>query len=218
MKSENNFQVVPKLGEGIYFARDIANILYLPYNKVYHLINGFWSAYTFGEERNKAVNFYSLIEFYIYFHCREKGMRASKLKKYHTQLSKDLGTPYPFAHFDIRTDFKNMWARESGNLIKADGKRQYDFLPLLDNFLHRVSYDSNNIANKYYPLENSENIVVNPKKQFGQPTVEGTGIKTKTIYSLHIAGESDKTISKLYDISLKQVKDAIIFHTPSTAA
>src|SRR5258706_13789135 len=102
-------KATPKLGEGIYLTKDVAKILNLPYQKVYKLMSGFWDAYTFGEERNKAVNFYSLIEFYIYFHCRQNGMPAQRLKKYHTQLSKDLQTHYPFSHFEIMTDFKNMW-------------------------------------------------------------------------------------------------------------
>jgi uncharacterized protein (DUF433 family) len=205
--------VTPQLGEGIYLTTDVAYILNLPYQNVYRLMRGFWHAYTFGTEKNKAVNFYALIEFYIYFQCRQGGMSAQKIKKYHEQFKEDLNTPYPFAHFEIRTDFRNMWARESENLIKADGKHQYDLLPLLNNFLHRVSYGENNLAAKYFPLETSKNIVVDPKHQFGEPVVIGTNIKTKSIYSLHVGGESNKRISNLYDIPMSKVRDAIRLHT-----
>ena len=206
---------VPKLGEGIYLARDVATILNLPYRKVYRLISNFWQAYTFGPERNKAVNFYTLIEFYVYFQCRENGMSAQKVKRYHSQFESDLKTPYPFAHFEIRTDFRNMWAQESGNLVKANGRQQYDVLLLLNTFLHRVSYGENQLAIKYFPLEQSKNVVVDPQHQFGDPVVNGTNIKTKSIYSLHLAGETDKKISNLYDIPVKKVRDAIKFHTPA---
>lgn len=204
---------LPRLGEGIYLAKDIANILELPYRRVYDLMRGFWQSYSFGDLGNKAVNFYALIEFYIYFQCREHGMSAQKVKKFHTQLSLDLKTKYPFAHYRISTDFENIWAESTGNLIKADGKRQFDLLPVLDKFLHNVSYDGNNMATRYYPLGREAEIVVDPVYQFGQPIVDGTAIKTKSIYNLHLGGESNKRISALYDIPISKVKDAIRFHS-----
>jgi len=206
------FKVVPTVGEGIYISEDVAKILQLDPYKVRRLLNGFWDAYTFGEKRTKAINFYSLIEFFVYFHCRQHGMSAQRIKKYHNQLKEDLNTKYPFAHYEIRTDFRNIWAIESGNLIKGDGKQQYDFLPLLDRFLHKISYGKDKIAKQYFPLEKSHNVVVDPQHQFGQPTLNGTNIKTKTIYTLYRGGEKEKFISELYNIPLKKVKDAIAFH------
>lgn len=203
----------PQLGEGIYQTSDVAKILKLPYRKVYNLMKGFWQSFTFGDEGNKAVNFYSLIEFYIYFQCRENGMSAQKFKKFHKVLSTNLETKYPFAHYNIRTDYKNIWAEVEDNLVRADGKTQFDFLPLLDKFLHNVSYGANNMADRYFPLGKDVKVVVDPMNQFGQPCVYGTAIKTKSIYSLHLGGETHKRISNLYDIPEDKVRDAIRFHT-----
>lgn len=202
-----------KLGEGIYLTPDVARILNLPYHKVYSLMKGYWQGYAFGEVGNKAVNFYSLIEFYIYFQCRQNGMSSQKFKKYHQQLSSSLKTKYPFAHHKIRTDFKGIWAEVEENLVKADGRHQFDLLPILETFLHNVSYGNNKMANKYYPLGKNTKVVVDPMHQFGQPVVDGTNIKTKTLYSLHLGGETNKTISSLYNISVAKVRDAISFHT-----
>lgn len=209
---KRNIKVVPKIGEGIYISTDVAKILKLDPYKVRRLMNGFWDAYTFGEKREKAINFLGLIEFFVYFHCRENKMSAQRIKKFHEQLSSDLNTPYPFAHYHIRTDFKNMWAEESGNLLKADGKHQYDFLSILDDFLHRISYGDNKLASEFYPLHKSNSVVIDPMNQFGQPIIKGTNIKTKTIFTLHKGGEKDKFISELYGIPVKAVKDAIAFH------
>ncbi len=202
----------PKLGEGIYLTKDVSNILNLPYRKVYNLMRGYWQAYSFGEYGNRAVNFYSLIEFFIYFQCRNNGMSAQRFKKNHKRLSSALNTKYPFAHFKIRTDFKNIWAEVAGNLVSADGKEQYDFLPILDEFLHKVSYGDNDMAIRYYPLGKKTKVVVDPTHQFGQPIIDGTGIKTKSIFNLYLGGETQKRISTLYNLPLDRVKDAIRFH------
>lgn len=201
----------PVLGEGIFISTDVAKILNLNPYKVRRLINGFWDAYTFGDKRIKAVTFHGLIEFYVYFQCRDKGMSAQSIKRFHTQLCKDLNTKYPFAHYEIRTDFKGMWARVSENYMKADGTMQFDFVPIFTK-LERVSYGPDKMATQYYPLKNSINIVVNPQHQFGQPTIAGTNIKTKTIFTLHQGGEKPKFISELYSIPLKKIQDAIYFH------
>jgi len=202
----------PKLGEGIFLTKDVADILRLPYANVRYCMKGFWRAYTFGEENNKAINFYSLLEFYIFYQLRMFNISSQKIKKVHTLMAKELQTPYPFAHHKIRTDKKGIWYEKFGNLIKADGRMQMDLEPLLSSFLEKIKYGKNSIAEQYFPLDKSENIVIDPKHQFGQPTISGTNIKTHTLYSLFAAGETKETISSLYNIPLIKVNDAVLFH------
>lgn len=214
MKSTvETYKAIPKIGEGIFLASDIAKILNLPYSKVNSCMKGFWNSYTFGEDRNKAINFHSLIEFYIFFQLRSHNISAQKIKKVHSLMSKELNTPFPFAHNKISADKKKrIYYEKFDNLIKADGKRQMDLAPILDGFLHKLRYGKDQIAEQYFPLENSESVVIDPKHQFGQPTISGTNIKTQTIYSLYIAGEKTETISNLYNITLRKVEDAVKFH------
>lgn len=213
MKKNRKVNIEPKIGEGIFLTKDIAEILNLPYANVRYCMKGFWQGYTFGESKNKAVNFYSLLEFYIFYLLRHNNISSQKIKKVHALMSKELDTPYPFAHHKIRTDANNgIWYEKFGNLIKADGKKQIALEPMLKQFVQRIKYGKNNIAEQYYPLENSNNIVIDPKHQFGQPVISGTNIKTATVYSLYIAGEPKEFISSLYDIPIKKIKDAIHFH------
>lgn len=202
----------PKLGEGIFLTREVATILRLEYEKVYPLMRGYWGSHKFGEDRNKTINFYSLIEFFVYYTLRSKGMTGQRIRKFHQQMSKDLKTPYPFAHYDLRTDYKDIWTQQFGNLVKGDGKQQFDLMPLLNNFLHKINYGANNLAEEFYPLGKAKDVLVNPNRQFGEPVVKGTNIKTKVIYNLHLGGEKTKFISELYNISEKNVRDAIYFH------
>ena len=107
-------QITPKVGEGIFLAKDVAEIVRLPYQKVKYCMNGFWQNYTFGEEKNKAINFHSLLEFYIFYQLRVHGISSQKIKKVHSLISKELNTLYPFAHHKIRPiekkecDMKNL--------------------------------------------------------------------------------------------------------------
>jgi len=215
-------QIDPKLGEGIYLVKDVARILHLDYAKTYRWIAGYWSGgleestlYTFGEQGNKAINFLSLIEFYTFFKLREKGLSATQVRQLHHQLSNLLNTSYPFAtsqDFYVEGGKKKtfVYYEYLNNLVKLDKKYQFS-LRFIEGFLEKIEFDDNNLAVRFFPLVGSRNIVVDPKHQFGQPIVSGTNIKTQTLFGLYNGGESLENISSLYNISLDQVKDAIVF-------
>lgn len=215
----------PRLGEGIYFPRDVAQILKLPYHKVKYLMNSFWSAYTFGDERNKAVNFFSLIEFYTYFHLRQRGYSPKYIKDFHHNLSKNLNTLYPFASVRVvdrkekgqRTKNSKIWYEYMGELMRDDRGNQPSISSFVKPFLKQIDFGDDNLAKRFYPLHHTKNIVVDPLHQFGKPVIAGTNIQTKTIFSLSDAGESIKNICKMYDVSEHQVDDAIRLHSRKVA-
>jgi uncharacterized protein (DUF433 family) len=221
---ENHIQ--PRLGEGIYLIKDVSKILQLDYEKVYRWIVSYWSGdlsetinYTFGDVDNRAINFYSLIEFYTFFKLREKGISSTQIKKLHSELANILQTPYPFAiaqdyYVEKRKTKKTkkvfVYYTYLDSLMKLSPKKQF-FFKFLDEFLDRIEFDENNLAVRFYPLHNSRNVVVDPKRQFGQPIINGTNIKTQTVFSLFRGGESLEDISTLYNIPIEKVKDAINF-------
>ena len=103
-----------------------------------------------------------------------------------------------------------MYYKYLDSLLKLDKKRQFYF-KFIENFLEKIEFDENNIAVRFYPLANSKNIVVDPKHQFGQPVIQGTNIKTQTLFSLYKGGESLEDISVLYNLTIDKVSDAITF-------
>jgi len=221
---DNVYLVEPKLGEGIYLAKDVAKILHLDYQKTYRWIAGYWGAdggldenikYTFGDVDNRAINFFSLIEFYTFFKLRDKGISSTEIKKLHKTLSELHNTQYPFAiahdfFIEGRRSKKFVYYTVLENLIKHDKKHQFS-LRFIEKFLEKIEFNEDNLAVRFFPLANSKNVVVDPKHQFGQPTISGTNIKTQTLYSLYNGGESLEDISSLYNLTVDKVKDAIDF-------
>jgi uncharacterized protein (DUF433 family) len=229
--THSRINIAPQLGEGVYLIKDVAKILRLDYQKAYRWIVGYWGAlegsleenisYTFGTVGNRAINFYSLIEFYTFFKLRDAGVSAHYIKKIHRELSQQYNTPYPFAKVrDFRVEprknkhgivTKKFVYYYDKNLIKLDGKQQAIFDGFIDNFLQKIEFDDNNLAARFYPLNNSKNVVVDPNHQFGQPVVTGTNVKTSTIATHFRGGDDIELISKIYNLSERQVQDAISF-------
>jgi uncharacterized protein (DUF433 family) len=214
--------IEPKLGEGIYLVKDVAKILHLDYAKTNRWIVGYWGSglddntqYTFGDVGNRAINFFSLIEFYTFFKLREKGVSSTDIKKLHKELSQVFNTPYPFAKAnDFFVDGRKLktfvYYGHLDNVIKLDKKHQISFR-FIEKFLDKIEFDDNNIATRFFPLAKSKNIVVDPKYQFGQPIIFGTNIKTQTLFSLYKGGETLEDIGSLYNLSVDKVQDAITF-------
>jgi uncharacterized protein (DUF433 family) len=212
----------PKLGEGVYFAYDVAAILGLKYHKVRYLMKTYWNSYTFGSDRNRAINFFGLIEFYTYYHLREMGFSASHIKLFHSQLAKNLGTQYPFASIRVvdrkkTSSISKIWYEHLGELMRDDRIAQPAIKSFVKPFINHIEYGEDLIARRFFPLGKSKHVVVDPKHQFGQPVIDGTNLQTQTVFELYKAGESKHNICKLYNIKEKDVEEAIKFHKNNAA-
>lgn len=209
------------LGNGIYTVPDLALILQLPPKKVRRWLNDFYNdrlgkaydgSYSWGEGRDKATNFLTLIEFYIFYKLREQSVSAGKILEAHQHMSKELNTAYPFASFQILADGKHiLYELEDDVWVHADKSNQIVIKRIIEGFFQKIDFSANNLAERFWPLGKQHDIVVDPHHQFGQPTIHGTNINAATIYSMYQSGEPKSTIGILYDLTEEQVNDAILF-------
>lgn len=200
-----------KLGTGIYSIPDLAFILQLPKHKVRHWMNDFWDSrlgerykgkYSWGQGRDKATNFLTLIEFYVFYQLRENKVRTNKILEAHTVMATDLKTPYPFASSEVLTEGKNIfYSLEDGTTVYADESRQIVIKKIIESFCRKIEFSQDKLAKRYWPLGKENSIVVDPHHQFGQPTVSGTNINASSVYSMYESGEPVNVIGILYDSS-----------------
>lgn len=214
------------IGSGIYTAADASRILKIPYTKAkywfkHYAKQKFPSAsnytYHFNVKDISAVNFLTLVEMYVFYTLKEKGIGTNKIMEAHTVMASFLNTPYPFAKEDIYVDSKSLLFGRDDQLITADRNLQTVIVQVLKPFIKKISFSDDRLARKFYPLGKRRSIVVNPENQFGQPIIEGTNILVETVYSLSRGGESKQLIAKLYDISIRNVEDAIEFASAKAA-
>jgi uncharacterized protein (DUF433 family) len=219
MTIENHAHIAePRINEGVYLLRDVSEILLIRTAKINRWLKDFWDgryasefSYSFGDKGNRAVNFYTLIEFHTFYQLRTRGISSQKIHKIHRTMANDLKTPYPFAG-NIRTDGKAIWYEFLDSLIKADGKQQLDCKAIIAPFLEQIDFGADNLAARYFPLKKSRNVVVDPKHQFGQPTVTGRNIRLDVIRKLSEGGETTENICILYDLKASQVEDALQYY------
>ncbi|WP_426292244.1 DUF433 domain-containing protein [Dyadobacter endophyticus] len=210
------------IGTGIYTLADIATILGLPPAKVSRWMNEYWnlhfgktaqSIFTNGAGRDRVTNFLTLIEFFTFYQLREEGVSAQKIVKAHNILEKTFQTRYPFAKSPIFTDGKAvLFSGEVGEIIRADETLQITIKEIFSPFCKKVDFNKNDLAERFFPMGRNHNVIIDPKRQFGQPVVGETNVLTETIFNLFKGGESVSMISRLYDLTLSQVNDAVDYH------
>ncbi len=210
------------IGTGIYTIPDIASILRLPTTKVRRWMKEYWNekfaqgecdAFSQGTGKEQVTNFYTLIEFYTFYQLRLNGVSSFKINKAHDILAEVYKTKYPFAKSNILTDGKNIFfSGKVGEIIEADITLQINIKEVLEPFCRSIDFDVNSLATRFYPLGKNHEIIIDPHRQFGQPVIGNTNILTETVFDLYRAGEPLKVIANIFELTSKQVKDAIDFH------
>jgi uncharacterized protein (DUF433 family) len=211
----------PSLGIGLYTIPDVANILNLDGTLVQRWLREYWgnrfsskqdNFSSWGRGRDKAVHFFTLIEFYVFYQLRKQGVSAQNIAKSYEIIRQELDTAFPFANSIILTDGKKIFYSKDGDLIiNADKSKQINFKSIIEEFCHKIDFDKDAYALRYWPLGKEKNIVVDPRHQLGQPTVKNTNILAETLYSMYTSGEKISFISSLYDVPENDVKASIEF-------
>ncbi len=218
-----DFENKVALGKGIYTMRDISTILQVPYHKVFRYISKYWDGkfskdyvhnYSWIIDKSRAVNFHTLIELDTFIKLTDAGIPIKNLIRAHDILVKRFSHPFPLAHKSVmsrvKTAGKRVFFEEDGKIIVSlDGTNQITS-NLITHFYEKVDF-VDDLAERLWPLGKKNDIVCDPKRQFGYPTISGTRIYPDTIYDLYKNGESKKFIAESYDLTIRQINNAIRF-------
>lgn len=221
----------PKLGMGIYTMPDIAMLFRLPNHKINRWVNTFWddklgkqyeSRYSWNIARTKAVNFYTVVEMFTFYQLSEAGVRSNKILEAHEVLSKRFKTPYPFAQKNIIKHIKTegrkvLFEDKSGGIYSLDSNLQFH-LEFIKDFFKNLDFDDGNLAIQLWPLGKDKDVVCNPHHQFGQPVIAGTNILAEAVAEMYMAGDKKNFIQKTFNISRKQIDDALAYAVRSKQA
>lgn len=222
-KTTYDFENKPVLGNGIYTAVDIAKILRIKESKVRRWINVYWDGeigaqfgekYSWNITGNRAVSFHTMVEFYIMLLFSEAGVQPKAVIKAHKELSHMFKTPFPFAKkevlHNIQVSGKDIYIELNENIQQLNGTKQLAFR-LIQQFYKNLEFDKDEIATRFWPLGKETAIVVDPSRKFGSPILAENNIYPETLYNHYLAGDPINYLAHIYEISEKEILDAIKF-------
>jgi uncharacterized protein (DUF433 family) len=128
----------------------------------------------------------------------------------------ELGVPYPLAHkkpyagpgpglVEEGEDGDGepvMWRHRDGQLMMTKWAKR---------FVDKVEFGPQ-VARRYFPAGKEHPVVIDPRRSFGAPTVEG--VRTEVLYEMFLAGEPVDEIAAGYELDRSLIEAAIRFESP----
>ena len=174
----------------------------------------------FGETE-LTLTFLELMELHFIKMFRSKGVSMPTIRKAAEAAAKRFRTDYPFALKRFDTDGRKIFVtlqketvgKEKGTIVEELGYGQQVFEQIMRPFFKKLEYRGAREVVRYWPLERSGGIVLDPQRKFGRPIDAGTGIPTQALYSAFKADErqNEQAVAKWFDVPLRAVKSAIRF-------
>lgn len=212
-----------RMGVGLYSYPEAARLLGVPVSTLKH-----WCGYSRPSlvslrfpQAEHTISFAELMELRFIRMFREHGVSLQTIRRASKTAARQFQTDYPFIARKFDTDghtiFATLKSRTSDQTIIQDlAKGQLVFTKIVKPFFKRLEYSRGDELVRFWPMQKSGRVVLDPARRFGKPMIADTGITTETIVSAVKAGQDAEDVARWLEIPLAAVKAAIRFeHSPS---
>ena len=215
----------PYVGVGVYTIPEAARLVGEHYQNVRHWL---------GEERDHPavikrqfpdegiVTFMELMELHFIRLFRREGVSLQTLRRAAAEASKKFRTDHPFAvkRFDTNgvSIFATLTHRETnGQVVEELRHGQLVFEQIIRPFFRKIEYHTDGA--RYWPMEMSGRVVLDPARRFGHPIDAETGVPVETIIDALRAdgGQDADVVARWLDIPLEAVRAATQFEASLAA-
>ena len=216
------------ISRGLYSVSDASRILSLKRNTIIRWTFGYnrrgkhYDGVTHAEvpdlQGRHALTFRELVQLLSVREFLKAGAKWPQIHSAYLNGCEKFGTTYPFARKHWFADPGGIYYGSDEDLIEmSSAALQGAMKKTLALYLHRMDFDTDGLAERWYPLGRRRAVVLDPAISFGAPVVKGTGIRTDTLRGLQDAGEGVKSLAWWYNIKPTQVAAALDFEQALTA-
>jgi uncharacterized protein (DUF433 family) len=169
------------------------------------------------KEKGAALSYLQLIEVAVVSSFRKAGLTLKKIEAAREYLAKQLEAEFPFAEYRFKTDGKDLWmdyAQFEANagdktLLAASRGGQLAWSNIIGR-LHEFDYENDGgLAIRWHVAGRDESVIIDPRIQFGSPSVEG--VATWAFKGRWEAGEELDDIADDFGVSNSDVLAALRF-------
>jgi len=169
-----------------------------------------------AKDKGDSLSYLQLIEVAVVSTFRRAGVSLAKVRAAREYVSKQLEAEFPFAEYRFKTDGKDLWMDyaqiEAGmgdkKLLMASNKGQLAWSDIIGR-LQEFEYESDGIAVRWHVAGRDENVIIDPRIQFGAPSVEG--VATWAFKGRWEAGETLDDIADDFGLSNSDVLAGLRF-------
>lgn len=170
-------------------------------------------------DTKEAVTFVDLMEVATIGQLRKRNFSLKRIRQINAYCRLYLKEPRPLVTQKFKVAGQDIFLDVDFDVLVEVGREagMLAWREVLEPFLEDVEYE-NELVRRWWPLGREHMVVVDPDYGFGLPVVEGTGVRTEIIAERHRAGDSTKEIAYDFDVTPKQIDDALRWEMPKKAA
>lgn len=170
-----------------------------------------------AKDKGAALSYLQLIEVAVVSSFRKAKVTLKKIEAAREYLSKQMEVEFPFAAYRFKTDGKELWmdyaqfeaAAGDKTLLAASSGGQLAWTDIIGR-LHEFDYENDGgLAIRWHVAGRDENVIIDPRIQFGAPSVEG--VATWAFKGRWEAGEGLDDIADDFGVSNSDVLAALRF-------
>lgn len=165
--------------------------------------------------RNPEIPFIGLAEGMVLAAFRSSGMPMQRIRPVLEVLKDELGLKHALASRRLFTDGAEILYDYA---IKEDESellgltvvrtRQRVFAPVIEDYLQRITYARDGWAQRLR-LPVSENVIVDPKRAFGQPIFENGAVRVEDVLDRWKAGDSLRDVANDFGVPAQDVEEVL---------
>jgi uncharacterized protein (DUF433 family) len=215
------------LNTGLYTVSEAARLTRIPAGKIRRWIRGYtfrkgesvrhsdavWQTEIKRLDNKAALSFRDLLELRFVDAFIKAGVSWVTMRRAHTKAQEELKTTHPFCSKRIATDGKNILLKQAEedsdealiNLVTD----QREFSRIVHDFLKELEFSGDEIV--WWPLGKNRQIIVDPRRNFGQPTVAKSGVPVQILARSVRANSSEELVARWYEVQRDEIRDAVEF-------
>ena len=164
-------------------------------------------------QAHRLISFYDLVQAMAVDMARAKHISLAKIRQAIERASDEYGIPHPLAYrhvlyFDGELIIKLSEDRIVG--LTGDAHNQAMMCPIVEPFMERLCFANDGLAERYTPFTKyGRRIVLDPRRQFGQPIVEPTGYRADVLANAHRIEGTIEAVTEEFNVESDDVNIAV---------
>jgi len=222
------------LNAGLYSVPEAARLTRISIGKVRRWLKGYdfrsgtvvrhsdavWQGEIKPIENKLALSFRDLLELRFVDAFIRAGVSWKTMRRAHSKAQEKLKTTHPFCSNRIFTDGRSILLRQgeedSDEALINLATDQAEFSRVVEPFRKQLEFSGNDII--WWPLGKRRQIIVDPRRNFGQPTVVKSGVPATALARSAKANASVDEVARWYEVQRDEVRDAVEFEESLAAA
>jgi uncharacterized protein (DUF433 family) len=169
-----------------------------------------------ADPKKKQMSFINLVEAFVLAGIRrEHEVPLPKVRKALDYVRRSFGTRRPLAEEQFETDGADLFVEKYCALVGVSQEGQLQMRELIRDRLKRVHRDPKGLPEKIVLFraagagEGRADVIIDPKRSFGRPVLDGLGVRTTVVFERFMAGDNIEVLARDYAVPAQAVQDAI---------